>query len=349
MANITLLHWNIETFGPAKYRNTNRPNFIRYIASLVNNVNADIFTMVEVKNSVSAAIATNIATDINLLQGILPVNNPWRSVIINSAFNNEAYIIMYRVDRNFAPVQLGMAGPVANALLPPDNGLATNDIYGATVQFPSRHTPRYGRRPFYATFQTTDTNHTFSVLSYHAMYGAGTAYGVRRIPSIDFVSQFEDDTAMYASLIAGDFNVDYNVDNIEYTNLLALPSYPATNQETSLQNDPIYSDDPLAYRSSAYDNIFQKVPAPVGMGNVIDLMLASAIVPAPSLPPPAAQPGVGNLSAAAGAFNIPALNHYLARIITPIAALPPGDMGSSWDFVREGISNHYPVTTTTAI
>lgn len=349
MANVTLLHWNIETYGPAKYFNANSANFINYIATLINNVDAEIFAMVEVKNSTSLLVPPIIANAVNAIEGILPAANPWRSVRVNSGYNNEAYIIMYRTDRNFLPIDLAMASGV-NVV--PDHGLGYfNILTNGPLSFPSRMTANGGRRPFYATFETMDmAAQIFSVISYHAMFGAFTPLGVQRIANLSNITEFDDGTPIDASLVSGDFNVDYNVNNAWYANLLGLPTEEATNDNTSLQDNPAGGNDPATFMANAYDNIFQTVITGMApTGNVINLMVESAVVPAPQPPLPAAQPGAGNLSAAAGAFNIAALNVYLARIANPIVALPPVDMDTAWDFVREAISNHYPVVVTVNI
>jgi hypothetical protein len=350
MAAITLLHWNIETYGPTKFVNGNNAAFISYIANLVNNVDADIFSMVEVKNSISANVPGLIAADVNALQGIAPAANPWRSVRMNSLFNNEAYIVMFRTDRNFQPAQITINGVVNGPLVNPDHGSGMHDVNGNRIQFPSRWTAQCGRRPFYVTFQTTDTNRTFSVISYHAMFGNATPWGVHRLPSLDYIRQFEDgppSTPIDESLIAGDFNEDFFPTNNFYQNMLGLPSVQATNSNTSLLNNPPGGDDPDAYLANAYDNIFQTVAAAAPAGDVVDLMVESSVVIGPQPPPPAAQPRVGNLSAAAGAFNVANIPNHWA--LNPVAAVPVPDMPQAWGFVREAISNHYPVFSTVNI
>lgn len=347
---VTLLHWNIETYGPAKSKNTNHPNFVNYIAQLVSNTRADIFAMVEVKNSTSLIVPPLIAAAINTIEGIAAQLNPWRWVITDSGFNNEAYIMMYRIDRDVLPVRLTRAGFDAGPNTRPDHGLGRYDADNLEIQFPSRWTGRGGRRPFYATFMTGGMNdeRTFSVISYHAMFGAQTQRGVRRLPALNVVTEFPNDPYddLDFSLISGDFNVDFNVNRADYQNMLNLPSYQATDDLTSMQNNPAGGNDPATFMANAYDNIFQTYPDMAPTGRTVNLMIESAVIPAPQPPPPAAQPNVGYLSAAAGAFNIATLNHYLARIANPIIALPPNDMDTSWDFVREAISNHYPVVTT---
>ena len=343
---VTLMHWNIETYGPAKYFNANNANFINYIAQLLETWDVDIFAMVEVKNSTSLLVPPLLANAVNVLEGILPAANPWRHVRVNSNFNSEAYIIMYRTDRNFLPINLAL---MSGANVVPENGLGMFTVHGP-LNFPSRMTQQGGRRPFYAMFETLDMNaQIFSVISYHAMFGAFTPLGIRRLPSLDAVTEFSDGTQIDASLISGDFNVDYNLNHADYNNVLNLPADEATNDETSLQNNPAGGNDPSTFMANAYDNIFQTVLGMAPTGDVVNLMIESAVVPAPQPPLPAAQPNVGNLSAEAGAFNIAALNVYLARIANPIVALPPNDMNTAWDIVRESISNHYPVIVTVAI
>lgn len=339
MALVTLMHWNIETYGPAKYFNANNANFINYIATMIDFEDVDIFAMVEVKNSTSLLVPALLATAVNAIQGIAAAANPWRHVRVNSGYNNEAYIIMYRTDRNFLPINLAQATGI-NVV--PDNGLGRFTPNGP-LNFPGRMTPNGGRRPFFATFETTGMAQSFSVISYHAMYGAFTPLGIQRLASLDAITEFSDGTPIDASLVSGDFNVDYNVNNNFYNNMLAIPTYQATNSDTSLRDNPAGGNDPATFMANAYDNIFQTVAAATPTGRVVNLMVESATIPMPALPLPAAQPGAGYLSAAAAAYNMAALNVYLARIGNPIVALPPNDMNTAWDFVREAISNHYPV------
>lgn len=346
MAIVTIMHWNIETYGPAKYKNANNQNFINYIAQLVFSYGVDIFCMVEVKNSTSLLVPGKLADAINAIEGVDDDDNPWDYVRVNSGYNNEAYIIMYRVDKDFWPVDLALnTGPD----VVPEHGLGMFSQNGQ-LQFPSRMTARGGRRPFYAMFQTTDMNtQIFSVISYHAMFGAFTPLGVRTLAQLDAITEFSDGTPIDGSLISGDFNTDFNVDRIYYNQILALPSYQATNQMTSLKNNPNNSTNPADFLANAYDNIFQTYNAAAPTGLVVDLLVETANVPANLGPPPAAQANVGALSANAGAYSLAALNHYLARIANQIVAVPPTDMNTSWDFVRETISNHYPVVTQVTI
>jgi hypothetical protein len=350
MANITLLHWNLETYGPQKYYDPNNTNFVNYVATLINHVNADIFSIVEVKNSVAAAVANAIANAAFALTGVMGFN-PWRSAVTNSNYNNEAYIVLYRIDRSFFPYNSTTNTAGINVI--PDHGTTDRNAANKRIKFPSRLTDNGGRQPGYITFQTTDTNNIFSVISYHAMFGYYTPSGVDRLPQINYITQCNDaaHTPIVGSLISGDFNVDYNLNHAWYTNVLALPSVNATAAMTSLKDNPGNSDDPSTFMANAYDNIFQKIPlgGATNPGTVPNLMVESAVVPFPQPALPAAQPGAGYLSGQAAAFNVAAINNYLRHITNNVAAVPPTDMNTAWDFVRETISNHYPVVVTTTI
>ncbi|MGN6396192.1 MAG: hypothetical protein ACTHMI_11545 [Mucilaginibacter sp.] len=363
MANITLLHWNIETFGNvtltspnAKYSVTNGPHYVTYFAQLVQNTNANIFCMVEVKNNLSGILPGAVITQLNAVQGFNAGNTPWRSVTIDSGKNNEAYIVLYRTDQNFRPVRVDAAGTITTGPnVAPINALGTHTAAGGGLQFPAAQTKTGGRRPFVVTFRTTDTNNNFSVISYHAQFGNATANGILRLPSLNYITQFDNSptyTAIEGSLISGDFNIDYvGPNHAYYANMLGLPSTNAVNANTVLKNNPNNSNNPADFLVSSYDNIFQKIPVGgvANAGAVIDLMVESAHVPGPQPAPPAAQAGVGNLSAAAANFDIPTINALGFTIQNPIAALPPDDMNTAWDFVRKAISNHYPVVVTTTI
>lgn len=308
MAAITLLHWNIETFGirnvnkpghRGKYDGTNGPHYVTYFAQLVQNTNASIFSMIEIKNNLSGILPGAIIIQLNALQGFNPGNTPWRSITIDSGKNSEAYIMLYRTDRNFLPVQVNAAGTYTTGQnTTPINGLGYEDAAGNALQFPSSWGKTGGRRPFVVTFRTTDTNNNFSVIAYHAMFGAATPNGIVRLPSLNYITRFNNNptnTAMNGSLISGDFNVDFiGASNAYYNNMVNLPSTNAVNAKTVVKNNPQSSNDPATFLDSSYDNIFQKIPGGgvANAGAVINLMVQSANVPLPALPPPAAQPGV---------------------------------------------------------
>ncbi len=135
MAEVTILHWNIETYGPGKFTDVNNQSFVNYIARLLYSTNTEIFSMIEVKNSISPVLPPLIADALNTTEGIAAAQKPWRWVRINSGYNNEAYIIMYRADRDFLPARSIGGAPGVNfgENVIPDHGLCRYDTAGLEV------------------------------------------------------------------------------------------------------------------------------------------------------------------------------------------------------------------------
>ncbi len=349
MADITLLHWNIEQLGDKKYNNDNKLPLLYYIASIANGYNADIISIVEVKNAQSPWV-------INTLFSFL--NGTWGAVKRNTRKNNEEYIIMYRTDRPFVPIAF-LNGQVIDSAWP-ECALTDTDIYGNKIAFQSPKTPRGGRLPCYATFRTTDTNQRFSVLLYHGMYNSRQTFiGVENIARLSMVRQFNGvggapAQPIQGSIISGDFNLDYNEYNDIYGPLLAFSSNAVDTDTTMVNKPPLTVNQPDSYRANAYDNVFQRPPQArpiVNRGKVVDLIVESAIINNnPSLVPPDAVNSNGPLAQAAGHFDLQIINQKLNYVRdTPINQLPPIDVLSSWAFVREVISNHFPVISWTTI
>jgi len=347
MPNVTMLSWNIRNFGPGQVNGHNAPHLFNYIARTILSANAEIISIMEVANSVSIQIATGIINSLNAMGGVMP--SPWRFQGINNGFN-EAYLMIFRVDRTFLPLN-STGGITTGPNVTPDNGLTNQDIHGDnTVQFPRPGQRRGGRKPFYCAFRTTAApQKTFTVFAYHAMFGIYSGVGVENIPKldrIDFLDNAPTNTVVDGCLIAGDFNVDYDPSPTwwYYDILTDLPSTNATAEKTTLKTGGDGSSNPLAYRSMAYDNIFQKIPAggTARPGTVIDLMVHSSVLLAPIPPLPAY---VGTLSAAAGAFSVAHIPNKYA--FDAVATVPTPNVQEAWAFVIEAISNHYPVAVTT--
>lgn len=332
MANITVLHWNIEQFSLNKLNNANGGALINYIARVILVANADIVAFIEVKNSAVGAVVANLSAALHAQAGGMGAN-PWTSVFINSQKNNEAYLYVYRTDRNFQPVFPGGFGPV------PLSGLSSQTIVGGVpggyIRFNSSMTKTGGRRPFFATFRTTDTMQDFSVVSYHTMFGYWKPIGVASaglLAQSRVVTNAGVAVNMSASFTCGDFNIDFLTDPGPYANLLAMPSTPSANARTSLVNNtpPLGWPTSVQYRLHAYDNIFrfQLAGAPPAAGTIADLINESATAPV----------GTGLMAAWAGAFVRGPIPNGVA-----IVNIPPQDFEDSWHIVRHAISNHLPV------
>ena len=342
LANITLLHWNIYQFSNNKLNNNNGTALINYIARVVAASGANMVSLLELKNSAVNNILAQLIPAINIANGVAPLN-PWSSISINSLKNNEAYVILWQAGHNFTWLMPGAGGGI------PISGLTNQTLLpggnpGGVLIFNSSLTMSGGRRPYYVAFRTTDTNHNFSIVTYHTMFGRVgglSRVGVRSVGRLGQSRAVLDagvTVNMRASLTCGDFNIDFDpLVPGDYNNLLnVIPSSQSTNERTSLLNFTPPGGFPFSvqYRANAYDNIFKYNSAalpPAGGGTVVDLISHSTIAP----------PGTGVLAPEAGAFVPgPILDGNL------IQHIPPQDFEDAWHIVRHAISDHLPVYIT---
>ena len=339
MAAITLLHWNIYQFSNNKLNNANGAALINYIAEIAFQCGANIISLLELKNSAVNNIVARLVPAINLANGEgPPALNQWRSISINSQKNNEAYVVLYKLNSGFAPLTAAVGGGAnpMNALS--NQTLLAGGTPGGVLRFNSSLTTNGGRKPYYVTFRTTDHNRNFSIIAYHTMFGIYSGIGVRNVGELAQSRAIIDNGVtvnMQASLICGDFNVDFDPLNPgPYNTLLNnTPSSQSTNAKTSLVNftPPGGFPTSVEYRKNAYDNIFKYnrggVPA-AGGGNVVDLIYESTRNPV----------GNGLMAPEAGAFVPgPILDGNL------IQNFPPRDFEDAWHIVRHAISDHLPV------
>ncbi len=335
MARITLLHWNIYQFSNNKVNNANGAALINYIAEVASQAGPDIISLLEVKNSAVNNIVARLIPAINLKNGEAPPNQ-WRSISINSQKNHEAYVVLYRIDR-VLPLTPGIGGgtdPI-NALS--NQTLLANGTPGGVLRFNSSLTTNGGRKPYYVAFRTTDGKN-FSIVAYHTMFGIHSPIGVRNVGELAQSRAILDNGAtvnMDASMISGDFNVDFDpLHPGPYDKLLnTLPSMQSTNAKTSLVNftPPGGFPTSVEYRKNAYDNIFKyrRAGKPTDLGgHVVDLINESTRLPV----------GTALMAPEAGAFIPgPILDGNL------IQNIPPRDFEDAWHIVRHAISDHLPV------
>lgn len=349
MANITLLHWNLEQFSNNKLNNANGAALINYIAEVVAHSGANIVSLIELKNSAVNNILAQLIPAINLAKGQgPPAANRWFSISINSQKNNEAYVILYQTGNNFNwLLPAGAAGPPPPPPPPPLNGLSNQTLVGGApggaLRFNSSLTQSGGRRPYYVTFRAVDTNNNFTIVSYHTMFGFWKTIGVRSVGLLAQTQAVSDagvTVNMQASFTCGDFNIDFVTFPGDYATLVNMPSSYSTNQRTTLVNNTPAGGypNPVQYRLNAYDNIFRYRAAgapPVNAGSVQDLIDDSTTIMGG---------GSGLFVAQAGAFvpgPIP-MGHLIQHI-------PPDDFEDAWHIVRHAISNHLPVYVTMAV
>ncbi len=337
MARITLLHWNIYQFSNNKVNNANGAALINYIAEVASQAGPDIISLLEVKNSAVNNIVARLIPAINLKNNEgPPALNQWRSISINSQKNHEAYVVLYRIDR-VLPLTPGIGGgtdPI-NALS--NQTLLANGTPGGVLRFNSSLTTNGGRKPYYVAFRTTDGKN-FSIVAYHTMFGIYSPLGVRNVGELAQSRAILDNGAtvnMDASMISGDFNVDFDpLHPGPYDKLLnTLPSMQSTNAKTSLVNftPPGGFPTSVEYRKNAYDNIFKyrRAGKPTDLGgHVVDLINESTRLPV----------GTALMAPEAGAFIPgPILDGNL------IQNIPPRDFEDAWHIVRHAISDHLPV------
>jgi len=335
LARITLLHWNIYQFSNNKVNNANGAALINYIAEVASQAGPDIISLLEVKNSAVNNIVARLIPAINLKNGEAPPNQ-WRSISINSQKNHEAYVVLYRIDR-VLPLTPGIGGgtdPI-NALS--NQTLLANGTPGGVLRFNSSLTTNGGCKPYYVAFRTTDGKN-FSIVAYHTMFGIHSPIGVRNVGELAQSRAILDNGAtvnMDASMISGDFNVDFDpLHPGPYDKLLnTLPSMQSTNAKTSLVNftPPGGFPTSVEYRKNAYDNIFKyrRAGKPTDLGgHVVDLINESTRLPV----------GTALMAPEAGAFIPgPILDGNL------IQNIPPRDFEDAWHIVRHAISDHLPV------
>lgn len=341
MANITVLHWNIETLSNEKLDDGNGQALVDYIARVVIRSGANIVSLVEVKNSAAARFSADLIAAINVANGVAV--NQWHGLSIDSLKNSEAYVIIWQLGHNFVP--LTPVGGV-NAINGLTNQTLVAGIPGGVLRFNGALTKSGGRKPCFVAFKATDGgDRPFTVVSYHAMFGSNlSSVGVTsigRLAQSRAIVNTGNIVNLDASLTCGDFNVyfDPNVIGGAYDNLMnVVPSAWSTTERTSLlNNSPIGGNGyptSVQYRVNAYDNIFRYAQAglpAVGGGTVLDLINDS------TRPPPL---GVGS------GLMVNRITPFLRAPITNGAAIqniPPRDFEDSWHIVRHAISNHLPV------
>jgi hypothetical protein len=331
VADIKLLHWNIQTWSDKKTSNENADNLVIYVAHVMLKSNANIVSLLELHSPYAEAICKNIRAAIIAITKVSPKKCPWKYVQVPSGVR-ESYVVFFKED-NFVPWNAGKSDKQIYGL----SNVSTVTDPKSTLDFCSTGDRRGGRVPFYISFKTTDTNKKFTVIAYHAMYGDATPYGVLSAGLLGQNKAVNDSgvaVAVDASLPSGDYNVYFDeADLWAYKNLIKLPASYATLEKTSLKayTPPAGYKNSVCYRSSAYDNIFfynGKKASDKPIGRVPDLIRESTLPPT----------GTGLLAAALGRFDRDGIRNSKA-----LGPLPSKTFEDSWHVVRDAISDHLPV------
>lgn len=295
MAQIRILSWNIEVYGPQKYgRSVNAAQLVNFVSEVVAYTQANILVVMEEMSSVGGQIAFSLTEGIQAVTG-----QNWAYFTTQARVNGdrESYGIFWRTD-----------GAAQFALAADANGAAVHGL--AHLEFPNNFSARNGRRAAYATFTTADTNRNFTVTAYHAPPNARATQGLQQLASMPQLYTVANAAAGPAGagvpsrLLGGDYNLDVTVQP-DYTWLTnPVPPTPppaapgqgagcaaATNGDTILMT---FTDAVNAWggafanwpantaqyrRPLAIDNVFYATPAFGAVnGQVVDV-LAQLVAP----------------------------------------------------------------------
>jgi hypothetical protein len=336
MPNITLLSWNIEHLGPKKYVhprtgviNPNANAILHTIAETAARRQANVISLLELSPSTSQNLIASLGAQLSWLAG-----GQWGWEFI-ATHKRDMYCILYRMGMGFDLLRAG------NQVV---KGYTNLDAHGNALDFHSRSTRTGGRRPGYVAFTTTDrasrgqAEAVFTVICYHAMFGPFSPVGLESVTKLGPVTTVDvggTPTAVTASIIAGDFNVDMMVDPEAYADAFELGRVAVLPTQRKYALSSIINvtwggyPNTLDYRASAYDNIFSR-NAEMRAGAVID-MLDEFKDGHP-------------LAECTTFFNTAHLTNG-----TAITSTPPANNEDAWHYYRTGISNHLPVIASATI
>ncbi|MEM7526802.1 MAG: hypothetical protein AAF416_03880 [Pseudomonadota bacterium] len=208
MANIRVLTWNIQIYGPLKYGTTpNNVGIAQLVARVIVDSGADIAVIQEVRSSVALGVAFSLAQAVD---NYSPGGQTWSYFTTNArpTGDAESYVFIFRTDAgaNFAEV----AGA---------EGIAANN-------FPNNFSVTHGRRAAFKVFQTTDTNNYFAVTNYHAPPNNQAVIGVESCALMTEIYSVNPGgggaQAIDDRLLCGDWNLDA-FDDADYFDPLTDP------------------------------------------------------------------------------------------------------------------------------
>lgn len=282
MAQIGILSWNIQVYGPSKYASkANGVALLNFIGAVAREEQANILVVHEAMSSVCEQVAFNASESLEMAAG-----GAWKSfkAVARPQGDRESYMFFWRTDAGFDVVEKPGGAWVA--------GLSD-------LPFPNNFSNRNGRAAAYVTFRT-DRGNYFTATAYHAPPNARAIQGLEQLAKMPQLYQVADPPAAVGGrLLAGDYNLDVNVQQ-EYAWLKdPVPAAPppaaagqgagcleATDGDTelltyeeaqSLWAGRPWSDKPGDYvKALAIDNIFWASPAqgvPQGkQGKVCDVI-----------------------------------------------------------------------------
>ncbi|WP_437333133.1 hypothetical protein [Sorangium sp. So ce394] len=213
MANLRVLSWNIQVYGPTKYALTpNKVAVAKFVSHTIQESNANIVVLMELSYSVAPQIAEAIELDIEAATG-----QAWDTYVTPArpASDTESYAILWRTDAsvNFQAIA-GAAGL-------------------STLDFPNNFSAINGRRAAHNVFRTTDTASNFAVSVYHAPPNNQAVLGVQQLaatPALYAVTRHGAPEDVDRRALCGDYNMDAQVDALYFQPLTnPLPAAPPPN------------------------------------------------------------------------------------------------------------------------
>jgi len=288
MPNTTFIYmsWNIQTYGPGKWY-ANQNERVDAIAWTIHFSGASLVSIMELNATLAAAILTSIANRLNALRGTLNAAPDWvwESVTGNvapSTGSDEAYGFLYRTG-----VLTAADSPNGTTV----SGRSTTDRQGNPLKFPTRSSSTgNGRKPAYCAFRENAGNKLFSVVTYHAPYSAQAIVGTRSMGMAREAYEVNladpgtapNWTAVTASLISGDFNINYP-SAFTYGAIQNAPPNGPGGTATIFENSTVRAFDPnppyppywapaVWWRVSSYDNIFCTANATPGASGILDVL-----------------------------------------------------------------------------
>jgi hypothetical protein len=353
VAQIRMLSWNIQVWGPGRYGSSpNNVRLVNLVGAVVHQANANVLVVMELMSSVATGICFNIGEAI-----INATGRPWAHVVVEARGDGdrESYGIFWCTNDNFAVV--------SNAAGAAQAGLAS-------IEFPNNFSATHGRRAAFAAFRTTDTHTNFAVSVYHAPPNQQAILGLEalaRTPALYTVDNAGAAQAVTGRLLGGDYNLDVTTEPAYSWLTNPVPAAPppaAAGQgagSTGITADRTrlgtmkaalrewgddlanWSNDAADYRESRLDNIFYASPAaaPAAAGQVVDLV-AEIMLPASPIRALAQQFETLN-----PATNNPAFP-FAFSLPQPLAA-NLNFACCAWLLVNYAISDHLPVQATVTI
>jgi hypothetical protein len=357
MAQIRLLSWNIEVYGPNKYGDVpNNGRIVQFIARTAQLQNANIVVLQELISAVAYQVCWSIASEIHQLTG-----NTWavHSIEARPGGDRESYGILWQT------------GGAPNFVITSD-GAGQQNIALSPLQFPNGFSPVNGRRPAIATFRTTDTGVNFAVYDWHSVPG-NPVPGLEqsaRTPDLYTVNNAGAVQPVTGRVLAGDYNMWVTQPEFTWlTNPVPAPPPPVLAgqgagttpilpanvqaQYTHLSKianaiaawGPVlagWSANSVEYRDCQLDNSYYASPngAPAPGGGVVDLV---AEIANPASP----------LRAIAQTFVLTNPDGSAAFPNAPVVPLPLNvnlnTTACAFLLYRYGISDHLPVFNSVTI